>query len=84
MREVLARVLDGSLFDEYKPLYGTSMVTGWGSIHGYPVGVVANQQGVIFSEEANKATEFIQLCNRYDTPITLRAQHHRVHGGEGL
>ena len=69
MREVLARVLDGSLFDEYKPLYGTSMVTGWGSIHGYPVGVVANQQGVIFSEEANKATEFIQLCNRYDTPI---------------
>ncbi len=71
MREVLARVLDGSLFDEYKPLYGTSMVTGWGSIHGFPVGVVANQQGVIFSEEAHKATEFIQLCNRYDTPIVF-------------
>ncbi len=69
MREVLARVLDGSRFEEYKALYGTSMVTGWGSIHGFPVGVVANQQGVIFSEEAHKATEFIQLCNRYDTPI---------------
>lgn len=69
MREVLARVLDGSRFDEYKTMYGASMITGWGSIHGFPVGVVANQQGVIFSEEAHKATEFIQLCNRYDTPI---------------
>ncbi len=69
MREVLARVLDGSRFDEYKALYGTSMVTGWGSVHGFLVGVIANQAGVIFSEEAHKATEFIQLCNRYDQPI---------------
>jgi acetyl-CoA carboxylase carboxyltransferase component len=69
MREVLARVLDGSRFEEYKQVYGTSMVTGWGSIHGFPVGVIANQQGVIFSEEAQKATEFILLCNRYDTPL---------------
>jgi acyl-CoA carboxylase subunit beta len=69
MREVLARILDGSRFEEYKALYGTSMVTGWGSIHGFPVGVIANQQGVLFSEEAQKATEFIQLCNRYDVPI---------------
>ncbi len=68
-REILARVLDGSRFEEYKALYGTSIVTGWGSIHGFAVGVVANQQGVIFSEEAQKTTEFIQLCNRYDTPI---------------
>ncbi len=71
MREILARVLDGSRFDEYKQIYGTSMVTGWGSIHGFPVGVIANQQGVIFSEEALKSTEFIQLCNRYDTPIVF-------------
>jgi len=69
MRQVLARVLDGSRFDEYKLVYGTSLVAGWGSIHGYPVGVIANQRGVLFSEEAQKATEFIQLCNRYDTPI---------------
>jgi acetyl-CoA carboxylase carboxyltransferase component len=69
MRELLARILDGSRFEEYKPLYGTSMVTGWGSLHGYALGVVANQQGVIFSEEAHKTTEFIQLCNRYDQPI---------------
>ncbi|HEX5695391.1 MAG TPA: carboxyl transferase domain-containing protein, partial [Acidimicrobiia bacterium] len=57
MREILARTLDGSRFEEYKTDYGTSILTGWGSIHGFPVGVVANQQGVIFSEEAQKATE---------------------------
>ncbi|MGH8945881.1 MAG: acyl-CoA carboxylase subunit beta [Acidimicrobiia bacterium] len=69
MREILGRVLDGSRFEEYKALYGTSILTGWGSVHGFPIGVIANQQGVIFSEEAEKATEFIQLCNRYDTPL---------------
>jgi acetyl-CoA carboxylase carboxyltransferase component len=67
--EIFARVVDGSRFEEYKALYGTSILTGWASIHGYPIGVIANQRGVIFSEEAHKATEFIQLCNRYDTPI---------------
>lgn len=70
-REVLGRILDGSRFEEYKTLYGTSIVTGWGSIHGFPVGMVANQRGVLFSEEAMKATEFIQLCNRYDTPLVF-------------
>jgi acetyl-CoA carboxylase carboxyltransferase component len=69
MREILARVLDASEFEEYKATYGTSILNGWGSLHGYPIGVVANQQGVIFSDEAKKTTEFIQLCNRYDTPI---------------
>jgi acetyl-CoA carboxylase carboxyltransferase component len=68
-REILARTLDGSRFEEYKATYGTSLVTGWGSIHGFVVGVLANAQGVLFSEEAHKATEFIQLCNRYDTPL---------------
>jgi acetyl-CoA carboxylase carboxyltransferase component len=69
MREILARVVDGSRCEEYKAVYGTSILNGWGSIHGFPVGIIANQQGVIFSEEAQKTTEFIQLCNRYDTPI---------------
>lgn len=69
MREILGRVVDGSELEEYKATYGTSLLTGWASIHGFPVGVVANQQGVIFSEEAQKATEFIQLTNRYDTPL---------------
>ena len=68
-REVLARVVDGSRFDEFKPLYGTSLVTGWASVHGYPVGVLANAAGVLFSEEAQKAAQFIQLANQVDTPL---------------
>jgi acetyl-CoA carboxylase carboxyltransferase component len=56
-REVLARVVDGSRFGEYKPSYGTSLVTGWASVHGYPVGVLANARGVLFSEESKKAAE---------------------------
>jgi acetyl-CoA carboxylase carboxyltransferase component len=68
-REVLARVVDGSRFGEYKPLYGTSLVTGWASIHGYPVGVLANARGVLFSEEAKKASEFILLANQTGTPL---------------
>ncbi|MEJ2885195.1 acyl-CoA carboxylase subunit beta [Actinomycetospora aeridis] len=68
-REVLARTVDGSEFDEYKPLYGTSLVTGWAAIHGYPVGILANHRGVLFSEEAKKASEFILLANQTDTPL---------------
>jgi acetyl-CoA carboxylase carboxyltransferase component len=68
VREVLARVLDGSEFEEFKPRYGTTLVTGWGSIHGFPVGVVANN-GILFSEESQKGAQFIQLCNKIDTPI---------------
>ncbi len=67
--EVLARLLDGSEFEEYKPEYGTSLITGWGTLHGYPVGILANARGVIFSEEAEKATEFIQKSNQVDTPL---------------
>ncbi|MEB3050717.1 carboxyl transferase domain-containing protein [Mycolicibacter sp. MYC123] len=68
-REVIARIVDGSDFDEFKPLYGSSLVTGWARLHGYPVGILANARGVLFSEEAQKATQFIQLANRYDTPL---------------
>ncbi|MFT7838649.1 carboxyl transferase domain-containing protein [Saccharothrix sp. BKS2] len=68
-REVLARLVDGSRFDEFKPDYGTSLVTGWADLHGYPVGVLANARGVLFSEEAQKATQFIQLANAADTPL---------------
>ena len=68
-REILARTVDGSDFDEYKPLYGTSLVTGWAQIHGYPVGILANHRGVLFSEEAKKATEFILLANQTNTPL---------------
>ncbi|SFQ49395.1 Acetyl-CoA carboxylase, carboxyltransferase component [Amycolatopsis arida] len=68
-REVVARVVDDSDFDEFKPLYGTSLVTGWATVHGYPVGILANARGVLFSEESQKATQFIQLANQSDTPL---------------
>ena len=68
-RDVIARVADGSRFSEYKPRYGTSLVTGWASIHGFPVGILANHRGVLFSDEAKKATEFILLANQTDTPL---------------
>jgi acyl-CoA carboxylase subunit beta len=68
-REILARILDGSEFDEFKPGYGTALVTGWGELHGYPIGVLANAQGVLFSAEAQKAAQFIQLANASDTPL---------------
>ena len=68
-RDVIARIVDGSDFDEFKPLYGGSLVTGWATLHGYPIGILANARGVLFSEESQKATQFIQLANRFDTPL---------------
>ena len=70
-REVIARVADGSRFSEYKARYGTSLVTGWSSVHGYPVGILANERGVLFSEESKKASEFILLANQSDTPLVF-------------
>nr|WP_084735471.1 carboxyl transferase domain-containing protein [Actinophytocola xinjiangensis] len=67
-REVLARIVDGSRFEEFKPLYGRQLVTGWATLHGYPVGVLANH-GVLMSEESEKAAQFIALCNQIDTPL---------------
>ena len=70
MREVIARVVDGSYFEEFKALYGPTLVCGWGSVHGYPVGIIGNN-GALFSESAEKAAQFIQLCNQIDTPIVF-------------
>ncbi|GIV34449.1 MAG: acetyl-CoA carboxylase carboxyltransferase subunit [Chitinophagales bacterium] len=67
-REIIARIVDGSEFSEFKPEYGPTLVTGFAKIHGYPVGILANN-GVLFSESANKGAHFIQLCNRNDTPL---------------
>ncbi|MDX2304478.1 MAG: carboxyl transferase domain-containing protein [Microscillaceae bacterium] len=67
-REIIARVVDGSQFSEFKPEYGRTLVTGWAKIHGYPVGILANN-GVIFSEDANKGAQFIQLSNKNDIPL---------------
>ncbi|MER6218007.1 carboxyl transferase domain-containing protein [Streptomyces sp. NPDC001674] len=68
-REVIARIVDASDFDEFKPLYGPSLVTGWAALHGYPVGILANAQGVLFSAESQKAAQFIQLANQRDIPL---------------
>jgi acetyl-CoA carboxylase carboxyltransferase component len=70
-KEVIARIVDGSRFEEYKPVYGTALVTGWASIHGFPVGILANARGVLFNEEAKKGAEFILLCNQTDTPLVF-------------
>ncbi|MFZ2529719.1 MAG: carboxyl transferase domain-containing protein [Rhodococcus sp. (in: high G+C Gram-positive bacteria)] len=68
-REVIARIVDDSDFDEFKPLYGSSLVTGWAQVHGFPIGILANARGVLFNEESQKATQFIQLANRASTPL---------------
>jgi acyl-CoA carboxylase subunit beta len=68
LREVLARVIDHSDLAEFKPLYGTELVCGWARIAGYDIGVLANN-GILFSEEARKGAQFIQLANRTNTPL---------------
>jgi acetyl-CoA carboxylase carboxyltransferase component len=68
-REILVRMLDGGGFEEFKPRYGTSLVTGWGRLHGLALGILANARGVLFAEEAQKATQFIQLADQIRTPL---------------
>ena len=68
MREVIARIVDGSRFEEFKPLYGPTLICGWASVDGYPIGILGNN-GVLFSESSEKATQFIQLCNQIDVPL---------------
>jgi acetyl-CoA carboxylase carboxyltransferase component len=67
-REVIARIVDGSRFSEFKPLYGSTLVCGWAHVHGFPVGILANN-GILFSESANKGAQFIELCNQSDVPL---------------
>jgi acetyl-CoA carboxylase carboxyltransferase component len=68
VREVIARIVDGSRFAEFKAEYGNTLVTGFAEIFGYPVGILANN-GVLFSESANKGAQFIQLCNKQNRPL---------------
>jgi len=67
-REVIARIVDGSRFSEFKPLYGSTLVCGWAELGGYRVAILANN-GILFSESANKGAQFIQLCNQNNTPL---------------
>ena len=70
VREIIARVVDGSDFAEFKPLYGKTLVCGFARIQGYPVGMLANN-GILFSESALKGAHFIQLCNRRGIPLVF-------------
>ncbi|RZS88605.1 3-methylcrotonyl-CoA carboxylase beta subunit [Phyllobacterium myrsinacearum] len=69
-REVIARVVDGSEFDEFKQNYGTSLITGFAHLYGMPVGIIANN-GVLFSESALKGTHFIELCTQRGIPLVF-------------
>ena len=68
IREVIARIVDGSKFAEFKPEYGPTLVTGFAHVHGFPVGILGNN-GVLMSESAGKGAQFIQLCNQQDIPL---------------
>ena len=70
VREVIARLVDGSRFDEFKARYAPTVVTGFARLHGYLVGIVANN-GVLFSESALKATHFIELCDQRGIPLVF-------------
>ncbi len=70
VREVIARIVDGSEFDEWKKLYGTTLVTGFAHIFGYPVGIIANN-GILFSESALKGAHFIELCCQRGIPLVF-------------
>jgi 3-methylcrotonyl-CoA carboxylase beta subunit len=70
VREIIARVVDGSELDEFKPLYGSTLVTGFAHIYGYPVGIVANN-GILFSESALKGAHFIELCSQRGIPLVF-------------
>ena len=68
VREIIARIVDGSEFDEFKKMYGTTLVTGFAHIHGYPVGIVANN-GILFGDSAQKGAHFIELCCQRKIPL---------------
>jgi 3-methylcrotonyl-CoA carboxylase beta subunit len=70
VREVIARIVDGSEFDEFKRLYGTTLVTGFAHIFGYPVGIVANN-GILFSESSLKGAHFVELCSQRGIPLVF-------------
>ena len=94
IREVIARIVDGSALDEFKPRYGATLVTGFARICGYPVGIIANN-GILFSESALKGAHFVELCCQRGIPLLflqnitgfmvgqeVRAWRHRQGRGE--
>ena len=68
IKEIIARFVDGSKFEEFKPLYGSTLVCGWATVHGYQVGILGNN-GPIYPQSAEKGASFIQLCNKRNIPL---------------
>ena len=83
VREVIARLVDGSEFHEFKALYGKTLVCGFAHLWGYPVAILANN-GILFSESALKGAHFVQLANRAQGAAPLPAEHHGLHGRQAL
>ena len=82
VRDVISRIVDGSRFHEFKRRYGNTLVCGFARVHGYPVGIVANN-GILFSESSQKGAHFVELCGSAGNPAGLPAEHLRLHGRQG-
>ena len=80
VREIIARLVDGSEFAEFKARFGATLVCGFAHIEGMPVGIIANN-GILFSESALKGAHFIELCCQRKVPLVFFAKHHGLHGG---
>ena len=79
VREIMQRLVDGGELQEFKELYGTTVVCAFGHLDGHPVGIIANN-GILFSESALKAAHFVELCDRRGDPAAVLAEHHGLHG----
>ena len=80
VREIIARLVDGSEFSEFKKEYGTTLVTGFARIMGFPVGIVGNN-GILFSDSSLKGTHFVDLCDHRGLPIVFLTEYLRLYGG---
>jgi len=83
IRDVIARLVDGSEFAEFKPEYGRTLVTGFAHIHGFPVGILGNN-GVLMSESAGKGAAVYSAVQSAGHPAAVPAKHHWFHGGPQL
>ena len=79
VREIIARIVDGSELDEFKALYGETLITGFAHIHGYPVGIIANN-GILFTESSLKGAHFIELCCQRGIPLVFLQNIAGFHG----
>ena len=79
---IIARIVDGSRLDEFKARFGTTLITGFAKIYGMPVGIIANN-GILFSESAQKGAHFIELCVQRNIPFVF-TKYHGLYGGSSV